>query len=174
MARDNAYTRFLSDPDPAARRAELEAFVGPNSAPFLKMYERLRASPARPGFGAMQSFVVMAFFLGPCWFFYRRMWGWAWGFIAVLVVMALLPLPRTAGLIAGVVLATQGRYAYLTHAFGRIEKLRDAGAGAGADLDVLRRAGGVSATAGWVSIAAYVLLSLAALAAIYLSMVPAA
>ncbi len=161
MARDNAYLRFLRDPDVEARRAELAAFVGPNAAPFLRMYDRLRASPERPRFGAMLSFVSMAFLLGPCWFFYRRMWVWGWGVLALVVALALLPwMPRTLGAVEAVVFATQGRYAYLTHAFARIERVR--GAAATADLDALRREGGVSRTAGWVSGLLYVSVCVAA------------
>lgn len=165
MAGTNAYTDFLADPDPQARRAELVAFIGPGSAPFLKMYDALQAPAAagrRPKFGATNSFVVMAFFLGPCWFFYRRLWIWAWSLVAVILFVGFLPLPRNTGVILGVVLAIMGRFAYLQHAILRIAKLR--GGGPVADLALLAREGGVSPVAGWVSSVIYVGVTLVVIA----------
>lgn len=161
MARENAYTRFLRDEDTSARRAELEAFVGPGASPYLHMYERLRASPGRAPFGAIVSGVAMAFWLGPCWFFYRKMWGYAWMIIAGIAVLALLPVPAGAGIGVAVALAMFGRYIYFQHAVGAITRLR-CGAPV-ADLDELRRRGGVSRRAGWISSGIYLAMTAIAL-----------
>lgn len=169
MAKVNAYTAFLSDPDPDARRAELRAYVGPRPEPVMKMYEGLReraVTGARPRFGATTSFVVMAFFLGPCWFFYRRMWKWAWALVAAMVIVTALPISNRVGFFIGVALSTSGRFVYLQHAIAQIVRLR--GAAPIADLALLAREGGVSKRAGWISSAVYVLLSLLAVAAIFL------
>lgn len=163
MPRDNAHVRFLRDPDPEARRAELAAFVGPNAEPFLKMYDRLRERPEKPAFRAMTSFVVMAFFLGPCWFFYRRMWGWAWALVAVMVALAFIPGSSRAGFPLAIALSMFGRYSHLSRAFSVIERLR--GGAAVADPDELRRAGGVSRAAGWTSSAVYLVLAAIGIAA---------
>lgn len=157
MARDNAHGRFLRDPDTDARRAELAAFVGPNAAPFLAMYDRLRVTPERPGFRATTSFVAMAFFLGPCWFFYRRMWAWAWAIVALMGVLVFIPGSSRVGVPLAVSLGLFGRYSYLSRAFGVIERLR--GGAATADLEALRRAGGVSRVAGWTSSAVYLVIT---------------
>ena len=166
MARENAHTRFLRDPDAQARRAELEAFIGPNARPFLLQYDRLRERPERPRFNAMASFVAMAFFLGPCWFFYRRMWGWAWAIVALMAALGFVPGSTRVGVPLAVSLAMFGRYAYLSRAFGRIEKLRG-GAGL-ADLETLRQAGGVSRAAGWISSGIYLALVALALVSMFL------
>lgn len=162
MARENSYTRFLRDPDPVARRAELEAFIGPNPAPFLKMYDKLWERPDKPG-NAMFGFVPMALLLEPCWFFYRKVWVAAWVVVAAQVALIFLPVGSGPGIGMAVALAMLGRYTYLTHAIARITKLR--GDAAIADLELLRREGGVSKTAGWVSSAVYLLLCAAALVA---------
>ena len=156
MPAETAYTRFLRDPNTAARRAELEAYVGPNPAPFLKLYDRLRERPDRPG-QAMFSFVALAFFLGPVWFFYRKAYPWAWGIVVLQVVLIGLPVGRGAGIGLGVALAMIGRYTYLQRAIGRISKLR--GQDAVADPALLARDGGVSRVAGWVSGLAYLALA---------------
>ena len=168
MAKTNAYTEFLRDLDVEARRAELRAFIGPHPEPFIKMYEALRAQAlaGRPKFGATTSFVVMAFFLGPCWFFYRKMWIWAWSLVAAIIVLAFLPVTNRIGLFLGVALAFSGRFAYLQHAIGRIVKLR--GPAPQADLTLLTREGGVSARAGWISSAGYLLLTVLVVAALFL------
>lgn len=165
MAAETAYTRFLRDPDLTARRAELEAYVGRNPGPFLKMYDRLRAAPEKPG-SAMFSFVALAFFLGPVWFFYRKAYAWAWGIVVLQVVLIALPVGRGAGIGLAVALSMIGRYAYLQHAIGRISKLR--GQNAVADLTRLAQAGGVSPTAGWVSALAYVGLAALSVLAVML------
>ena len=165
MPRDNAHLRFLRDPDQDARRAELEAFVGHNPAPFLKQYDRLRERPEKPGFGAMTSFVAMAFFLGPCWFFYRRMWAWGWVLVVLLIGLGFVPGSSRLGVPVAVALGLLGRYTYLSQAFGRIEKLR--GGAAVADLETLRKAGGVSKWAGWTSAIIYAVVVVLAIVAMF-------
>lgn len=156
MPAETAYTRFLRDPDVAARRAELEAYVGPNAAPYLKLYDKLRERPERPG-NAMFSFTPLAFLLGPVWFFYRKAYPWAWGIVVLQVILIGLPVGRGAGIGLGVALGMIGRYTYLQRAIGRISKLR--GQDAVADAAVLARDGGVSPVAGWVSGLAYLALA---------------
>jgi hypothetical protein len=166
MAGPNRFTEFLRDPDQAARRAELSAFIGPNPEPFLKAYDAMREAVLRvPGqrrrFGLRGGFVWLAFLLGPCWFFYRKLWIWAAAITAMMIGFAFLPRFFSAGIAVG--LAVAGRSAYLQHAIARITVLR--GTEPVADLDALARAGGAAPLAGWISGAVLVVLILVSIAA---------
>jgi hypothetical protein len=146
---------FLRDPDQAARREELRAFIGPNAERFLKTYDGLQARAVRakgekPAFRQHLGFVSLAFLLGPCWFFYRKLWWWAGGVSAAMVLLAFIPLPTNQiGLPFGIACAMAGQTAYLNHAMTQIARIR--GGAARADPAALREAGGVSTVAGWVS-----------------------
>ena len=169
VATDVSIGDVFDDSAEARRREEVRAYIGPHAEAFMPVWASMqaRAAPRQPGekrprlrFG----FIAMAFFLGPCWFFYRKLWLWAWGLVGLFVVLALLPLTSRVGLPLGIFLAMFGRQAYLGHVKARIAKLR--GGAEFADLEVLRRAGGVSPLAGWISsvvIAGIALLGLASL-----------
>ena len=169
MATDVSIGDVFDDSAAARRREEVRAYIGPHADAFMPVLASMqaRAAPRPPGqkrprlrFG----FVAMAFFLGPCWFFYRKLWVWAWALTGLLVALALLPIPSRVGLPVGISLAAFGRQAYLGHALKRIAKLR--GGAEFADLDVLRRAGGVSPAAGWISSLVIVALSVVAVGAL--------
>ena len=94
---ENAYLAFLRDPDQSARRAELETFIGPNAAPFMKVYDRLQQDAVASVGGRARfrfaggGFCVPAFFVGPVWFFYRKMWVIGAVIVGLLAVLAFLP-----------------------------------------------------------------------------------
>lgn len=160
------YLDFLKDPDAAARRAEFAAFVAPHAERFLPLYDAMRADVAatgRPRFRLKDGgFSAAAFFVGPVWFLYRKMWLVAGVIVAALVVLALLPLPSRIGVIVAITLGLMAKRTYVTHAIGVIQTLR---AGGPVDLDRLRAAGGVSRRAAWIGGTIYAALTLAGLAA---------
>jgi hypothetical protein len=164
----NDYTDFLRDPDQPARRAELEAFFGPNAHKFLPVYDRLQADFARtgkPGFSLRGGgFSWPAFLSGPCWFLYRKMWAIAAVVIAAAVALAFLPIGGGAGIGIGIALGAFAYRVYVQHAIARITKLRRENGTIG--LDPLRRAGGVSRMAGWISGVTYGGITLLALASV--------
>ncbi len=154
MAANVSIGDVFEDSAAARRREEMRAFIGPHAEAFMPVWTAMqaRAAPRTPGEKRPRikfNFVAMAFFLGPCWFFYRKLWVWAWALLAVIVVLAFLPITSRIGLPLGICLAMFGRQAYLGHAQKRVAQLR--GGAEFADLDVLRRAGGVSPVAGWTS-----------------------
>ncbi|MET0269556.1 MAG: DUF2628 domain-containing protein [Sphingomonas sp.] len=176
MAR-NDYADFLRDPDQPARRAELEAFFGPNAHKFLPVYDRLQADFARtgkPGFSLRGGgFSVPAFLCGPCWFLYRKMWAIAAIVVAVGVALAFLPVGGGAGIGIGIALGAFAYRAYVQHAIAAITRMRRRDGAV--RLDALRFAGGVSRAAGWISGLIYGGVTLLALASIiYLASIGAA
>ncbi|MCQ8279728.1 DUF2628 domain-containing protein [Acetobacteraceae bacterium KSS8] len=139
---------FLRHGDPAERRDELRRYIGPNADSFLPVYDRMQAkqSSALPWTG----FCWPAFFLGPVWFFYRKLWLFAGLLCAIILAVALIPkLPPISGLIVSFISARMARWLYLTDAMKRLEALRETGQinrpGA------IERAGGVSKPAAWIS-----------------------
>ena len=168
---ENAYLAFLRDPDQAARRAELTAFFGPNAGKFLSVYDVLQndavTGSGKPKFRLRGSgFSAPAFFFGPVWFFYRKMWLIAGIIAAGMVVLSLVPGTSRLGAGVGAGLAVMAYRAYVQHAIGKIDKLR--GPDGVADLAMVAEAGGVSKLAAWISGTIYGLLALATLVSIYL------
>jgi hypothetical protein len=150
-----ALTQLVHHPDQAARRAELIVFCGPNPESFLALYNRLAADAAsgeRRLTSSIGGLCAPAFFLGPVWFFYRKMWLWAWGYCAVMLLLALVPVGGQAGLALSVAAALIARWAYVDHASRAIARLRRIRpADEQAYLTRLAEAGGVSRLAGWAS-----------------------
>ncbi len=156
---------FFRDPDQDSRRAELRDFFGTNADVFLRTYERMRAAALAPkGSGSLwanlrvSGFEPAAFFCGPVWFFYRKMWAWAWGITAFELIFGLVAslLHLRGGFAAGAILAVMAHRAYVDHAMSSIAKLR--GLSGGLDPQAIRTAGGVSKMAGWISGTVYFLL----------------
>lgn len=156
---------FFRDPDQDSRRAELRDFFGPNADVFLRTYERMRTSALLPkGSGSfwanlrLGAFEPAAFFCGPVWFFYRKLWAWAWGITAFEVIFGVVAslLHMRGGFAAGAILAVVAHRTYVDHAMSRITKLR--ASGGVVDPQAVRMAGGVSRLAGWVSGTVYFLL----------------
>jgi hypothetical protein len=163
---NETYTAFLKDPDQPARRAELLAFIGPNPAPFMKTYDQQVATANRePGskikFAFGSGFLWAPLFLGPVWFFYRKMWGWGLGITGLIVVLGLLPIHGNGvGIGLGAGCAVGGALLYVSQAIRQIEALRAACGGGPVDLRELAARGGVSKAAGWTAGAAYLVLVL--------------
>ena len=151
----SALTQFAIDSDQPTRRAELSAFLGPNPDSFLAAYGRIAASATtgNRGLTSLNSgLCAPAFFLGPVWFFYRKMWLWAWGYCGLMLLLAAVPAGSQIGLGLSVAAGLIARWACLEHAARTIARLRltrpfdDM-----AYFDRLARAGGVSKRAGWSS-----------------------
>ncbi|WP_442678123.1 DUF2628 domain-containing protein [Sphingomonas sp. ASY06-1R] len=164
---NTAYIDFLKDPDQPARRAELANFIGPNANAFIPVYDRLQedAASGKPKFRLFGGgFSVVAFLCLPVWFFYRKMWLIA-GFITVaMIAIGFIPGASRAGLPIGVLLGLIAHRTYVQHAIVAIQKLRRPDGTV--DPAELRRVGGVSRTAGWISGLAYGALCLLSLWAI--------
>lgn len=171
---DPSLNDFLTDPDDDARRLELTAYFTPNPAPFLKTYELLReralakqaGQRVRFRFGGM---CVPAFFFGPVWFFYRKLWGWAVATVVLLAAVPFMPDPvsRRIGLPLGMALGLAGRHAAVNKAIGRLQAMRQAGQPLG--VAQIIQAGGVSRLAGWISgVVLGVLIALSTVAMFYL------
>ena len=158
---NQAYTQFLLDPNTAARQADFGAFVGPNVNKFLPAYQRQWAAANRPPGEKVKmqwgsgGFNAGAFFGGPIWFFYRKMWAWAWGLTVALLLIGLIPGTSRIGLPVGIGLALGANPLYVSHAINKIVKMRAAGH---ASVEEIQRAGGVSKVAGWVAGVIYGLL----------------
>lgn len=147
-----ASQRFLRDPDQAERRRELTTFIGPNAQSYLSVYDQMvqeanRAPGTKPKFAFFQSgFNVAAFFLGPVWFFYRKLWIWATALVVVYIALGFTPFANYIGVPLGMALAMSAKRFYLLHAISSISKL------ANTDSASLTAVGGVSRTAGLVSV----------------------
>ena len=164
---DNPYLTFLRDPDQAARRAELERFIGRNPAPFMKVYDRLQGDATaggRPKFRLFGGgFCVPAFLFGPVWFLYRKQWAFAAIIVVLMVVLAFLPVSSRVGMPVALVLGLLGHQVYVQQAVATIQKARLPGGGL--DEAALARSGGVSKTAGWIGGIVYGLIALTTIAA---------
>lgn len=169
MPNNSAYLAFLADPNQEARRAELRDFFGPHADTFLNAYERVRAQTpqvtgGRPKFQMFGGgFEVAAFFLGPVWFFYRKMWLVAWVIVGLMVVLAFIPF-RAVGLVLSVTLATMAHRVYVQHAVQKLAALHATnGNVTPAEVQAL---GGVSKPAGIISGVIFGLIYLLAIASI--------
>jgi hypothetical protein len=165
---NRTYNDFLKDPDQASRRAELETFFGPNAAKFMKTYDSQRAlvppvAGEKAKFSFKFSYVWPAFFVGPVWFFYRKMWTVGVVLTAVIIAVGFLPFGTKLGLILGLIMAAFGSLTYLTHAVKTIERLRSASPNGVLDPREVAAAGGVSKIAGWIGGTIYVLVTLLAI-----------
>ena len=144
-----AQQAFLQDPDQAARRQELATFFGPRPDKFLKVYDNMaaianRAPGTRPKFTAFGNFCWPAFFLGPIWMFYRKMWVWASIVTAIFFIFSFLPIPRGAGIGLGAAIGSFGATLYVTQAISAVTRLRG-------KPSQIAAVGGVSPLAGWVA-----------------------
>ena len=92
----------------------------------MQYYRNMRPGPDGkvPFRWSSAGFNAGAFFGGPVWFFYRKLWAWAWGICGLIVVLGLLPLPRGVGVGLGVGLAVAANRLYVGHAIGRLTRLR--------------------------------------------------
>ena len=155
---------FLTDPDQLSREAELRDYFGPRADKFITIYRTMRPGPdGRVPFRLFGGFIWPAFFVGPVWFFYRKLWNAAWSVTALLVVTNTLAflypkLPvEKLGLPLAIVLAGSGGRYCVSNAINRLGAARVAGGGI-LQPDQVRRLGGVSVTAAWISGVLYGLL----------------
>ncbi len=159
------YTKFMKDPDRVSRRAELAAFAGPNASKFLKTYDvqaaRLQRAPGEKSvFRFFQGdFIWPAFFVGPVWFFYRKMWVWGAGAAVIILILGLIPVTSRLSIPIAVAMAGSSSLIYLAHAAKTIERIRAASATGVLTEAELAVAGGVSKRAGWIAGVIYGLLT---------------
>ena len=169
MPDNSAYFAFLADPNQEARRAELRDFFGPNADTFLRAYDKLRedtpqVSGGRPKFRLFGGgFEAAAFFMGPVWFFYRKMWMMAWIIVGLMVVLAFIPF-RAVGFILGITLAGMAHRLYVQQSVQKLVALH--AANPAVTPAMVQAEGGVSKPAGIISGAIYGLLLLLAFASI--------
>jgi len=164
-----AYLAFLNDPDQPARQAELRTFFGPRADHFLKSYQQIRGAAVpsetgkKPSAFAGLPFEAAAFFVGACWFFYRKMWLYAVILVAVSIGLGLLLFPRIGIPFAVAIAFASGRL-YIWHAITTIQSLREPDGTVSEES--LRTDGGVSILAGTISGIVYVALICLAIFAI--------
>ncbi len=169
---------FLTDPDVDARRHELSLYFAPHPAPFLKDHDRMRAQTLARQAGARLTWggagvCWPAFFFGPVWFFYRRLYGVAWTIVAILVLVNVVGYVSTVsldrlGLPFNMALAVIGRRAALHRAFRRLESLRR---DTRVTDDAILKAGGVSRPVAWISGIVFGLIVILSVAGIVLGIV---
>ena len=149
MKKNDIVMAFLKDPDQAARRAEIEAFIGPNTRKFLPIYDQMRDDVAKSGRLKTHVFRYLCWpaFLGPAWLFYRKQLLWGYLYIPVWIVLSFTTKIGGAMLIGAIL--SQGRVGYLYDSIVRLEKLRRPDGSI--DPEDIRRVGGVSPVAGWIS-----------------------
>lgn len=140
-------------------RADLATFFGPRADVYLATYEKMRAAET----GRCRTWSWPVFFGSFVWFFYRKMY--AAGAIALFLPMLLRYLLGGLSTGALVVFAMSAKTWYVHAALGRIAKADQMRLTGDERADYLRRAGGVSLTAGLFAgfIYASMLLLLAAL-----------
>jgi hypothetical protein len=164
-----AYLAFLNDPDQPARQAELRTFFGPRADHFLKSYQQIRSAVVpnetgkKPSAFAGLPFEAAPFFVGACWFFYRKMWLYGTLLVVVSIGVGLLPIPRI-GLPFAIAIAFASGRLYVWHAIITIQSFRQPDGTISEES--LRTAGGVSILAGTISGIIYFLLIALALFAI--------
>ena len=165
----NILDSFLQDPAYSERRKELAFFVGPNAEKFLAAYDaqiqqrKDYFETKKIKFFQWSFFTWPAFFTGPVWFFYRRMWAWGWGITIGLIVLALIPGINRISFPIGIMLGAIAKRVYIDYAMRQINALHASG---NATEPALIAAGGVSTKAGWIAgviFVIYMILSIAGL-----------
>lgn len=165
---------YLQDPEYSERREELRVFIGPNAEKFLIAYDLLiqqrkqYLETSKFKFFQRSAYTWPAFFTGPVWFFYRKMWAWGWGLTIGLLALGLIPGINRISFPVSLILAAMAKRIYIEHAMKRINQLHASGNAKEAALAV---AGGVSPKAAWIAgviFGVYMLLSIGAI--VYLAM----
>jgi hypothetical protein len=135
---------FFVNKDQDRVRADLATFFGSRPEIYLSIYEKMRSS-GRPGF----SWSWAAFFGGFVWFFYRRMYVWGASLILLPIILAVLYPSMTA--FSYLYFAASAKPLYVHVALKRIGKADELGLTGTERSEYLRRAGGVSLTAGIIA-----------------------
>jgi hypothetical protein len=154
----------IADPRDALTEEEVTRFVGSNSEYYLRKWDAsLKGRDGDAGFN------WAAFFLGPFWLPYRRLYLHA---IALYAAMFLLVIQDAArpnhagnglGLLLGVVCGVFGNRWYYTQVHGIITQTRSLGLAREAYLDKLARRGGTNPLAPFVFFGAFFALVFACL-----------
>lgn len=149
-----AIDALLQEPEQSKRREEFCRFVGTNADRFIPVFDkllldrrRLLQTGQRPLFRKLDP-VWPALCSGPVWFFYRKMWGIAWFFVLCLLVLAVVPLFRFVSFGLVILLAGLGKRIYVDYVLRVLDALHAHGNVSG---EVLKRVGGTSPKAAWIS-----------------------
>ena len=153
---DLLVSQFLTDPDAQSRRAELEAFIGPNSYKFMRVYDAMHmkanwpADQPLPFKFADGVFLWPPFLIGAFWLLYRKVWVWGFCLLALTIALMYLPFQFNFGIPIGIALAITGARIYIRHAICTIVKMRRNSPSRVIPLEELAAAGGPSLLAGWI------------------------
>ncbi len=140
-------------PDQARVRDDLAAFFGPRAETFLGVYDRMRSRAGRRRLVPM-AWSWAAFWLGFTWFFYRKMYLYGAGILLLPVVLGLL-LSGSGALAITIVTATYAKAWHVQIGLRRVLEADRLMLEGEARHDYLRRAGGVSVTAGLLAGSVY-------------------
>jgi hypothetical protein len=136
--------------------ADLKIFFGPRAEIFLNTYDKMVAHQKTNVFTWSWPGFLLAF----VWFFYRRLYIWGAALILVPIVLAVLFPSLTGGGMAYIGIIAKS--IYVQAGLSRIRKADTLGLQGAEREDYLRRAGGVSLTAGILAGILYVLFVAAA------------
>lgn len=136
--------------------ADLQRFIGPNAPLFIEVW---RETPDGK-LPAFKYFSIPAFFLGPFWFLYRKLYFWAIGVTALMISAPIIfaEIWEIALIVIGVGMGFVAKKFYVTWAVQRVKSIRAAVPDLNQRQVELKRQGGVSSKSVWVIIAAIILL----------------
>ena len=136
--------------------ADMQKFIGPNAPLFIEIW---RETPEGK-LPAFKYFSIMAFWLGPFWFLYRKLYLWAAGVTALMMSVTVIfaEIWEIALIATGVGIGFVANKIYVNWAVQRVKSIRAAIPDLSQRQAELKRQGGVSSKNVWVVIAAIILL----------------
>jgi hypothetical protein len=125
-------------------------FIGPNVHKFIGVMKRMRDKDASYRKGVV-SWCWPAFWLGPVWMLYRKMWVAAAAFFILNLVLTYL-FKNSSGLLFNLIMGMWGKALYVGHAARAVEEI-EANAVTPMDrINDMSRLGGVSSAAAWTAV----------------------
>ena len=141
-----SYFDLLDASDQRRIRADLTTFFGPRADIYLDVYEKMRAAPTLANRARVRTWSWPVFLGSFTWFFYRKMY--LYGGMLIILPMILSYLFGSAGSATSIIFAMWAKGWYVRNALSRIAKANKLGLTGAERIDYLRKAGGVSLTAG--------------------------
>lgn len=153
--RDNQSSPIPEKTDPEFW-ADLQRFIGPNAPLFIEIW---RETPDGK-LPAFKYFSIMAFWLGPFWFLYRKLYLWAAGVTALMISAPIIfaEIWEIVLIAIGVGIGFVANKIYVNWAVQRVKSIRTATPDLSQRQAELKRQGGVSSKSVWVIIAAIIFL----------------